>query len=125
MDDEKINSGDIVDREEKIDKVIEALNEEKLNDEEFNKITNEVKTKQEGDIEKENRERLDDDLQENKMPQQEPELDEKQDKIQQIIKMLNALDLSEQEMARLENEVERTNGEKTEEKDEKEKESGR
>ena len=125
MDDEKINSEDIVDREEKIDKVIEVLNEEKLNDEEFNKITNEVKTKQEGDIEKENRERLDDDLQENKMPQQEPELNEKQDKIQQIIKMLNALDLSEQEMARLENEVERTNGEKTEEKDEKEKESGR
>ena len=112
-------------RRKVIDNVIEDLNQENLTDTEMYQIENKVKTKTEEDIEKENRERLDDDLRGFNTPQQQETIEGKDSKINNIINMLNNLNLSEEEMIRLEKEVERNNDPKTKDENIKEKEDGR
>lgn len=82
-----------------IDQTIEGLNEERLTDEDMYKIEN--------GVQRGNRERLDDDIKSFQTPQQQEAIDGKDSKIQSIIEMLNALNLSEEEMSRIESEVER------------------
>lgn len=81
--------------------------------------------KTQDDIEKENRERLDDDMKSFQTPQQEGDLDEKETKRQRIKEYLNILDLKEEEMIRLDNEVKTIDKENSEEKSTEEKENGR
>lgn len=104
-------------RKNVIDNVIESLNNDKLTDNEMYKIEEGVKTKDEEDIEKENRERLNDDLSSFQTSQQQESIEGKDSKIQNIITMLNQLNLSEGEMARIESKVQRVDNE-TEKSDE-------
>ena len=108
-----------------IDNVIEELNQEELTNEDYSKIRQDVKVKTQDDIEKENRERLDDDMKSFQTPQQEGDLDEKETKRQRIKEYLNILDLKEEEMIRLDNEVKTIDKENSEEKSTEEKENGR
>ena len=108
-----------------IDNVIEELNQEELTNEDYSKIRKDVKVKTQDDIEKENRERLDDDMKSFQTPQQEGDLDEKETKRQRIKEYLNILDLKEEEMVRLDNEVRTIDKENSEEKSTEEKENGR
>ena len=108
-----------------IDNVIENLNQEELTNEDYSKIRQDVKVKTQDDIEKENRERLDDDRKSFKTPQQEGDLDEKEAKRQRIKEYLNTLNLKEEEMERLDNEVRTIDKENSEEKSTEEKENGR
>ncbi len=108
-----------------IDQVIEELNEEDLTDDEMYQIKDGVKTQEDEDIEKEDRERLDDDIKSFQTPEQQETLEGKDAKIQRIIEMLNQLNLSEKEMNRIENEVQRSDKENTEDKLEEKKQDGR
>lgn len=108
-----------------IDNVIENLNQEELTNEDYSKIRQDVKVKTQDDIEKENRERLDDDMKSFQTPQQEGDLDEKEAKRQRIKEYLNILELKEEEMVRLDNEVKTIDKENSEEKSTEEKENGR
>ena len=109
-----------------IDNVIEELNQVELTNEDYSEIKQGVNIKTLYDIEKENRERLDDDRKSFQTPQQEGDLDEKEAKRQRIKEYLNTLNLKEEEMERLDNEVVRTTDkENSEEKSTEEKENGR
>ena len=108
-----------------IDNVIEELNQEELTNEDYSQIRQDVKVKTQDDIEKENRERLDDDRKSFRTPQQEGDLDEKEAKRKRIKEYLNILDLKEEEMERLDNEVRTIDKENSEEKSTEEKENGR
>lgn len=105
-------------RKKAIDGVIESLNLEELTPEEKAEVLKGVKTQD--DIERENRERLDDDLQGGKTASQQESMYGKEARVEYIIKMLNNLNLSEDEMKRLENEVETSKEEpENKEKDDK------
>ena len=108
-----------------IDSVIEDLNEENLTNEEYSEIRKDVKVNIQDDIEKEDRERLDDDKKSFSTPQQQGDLNEKEAKIQRIKEYLNALNLKEEEMVRLDNEVKIVNKENSQEKNTEEKENDR
>jgi len=114
-------------RKKQIDQVIKDLNEEELTSEQMAEIAKRVReqnssekgAQNEEDIEKENRERLDDDL---KSFNTDPQLDSisgKDAQIQRIVNMLNQLKLAEDELLRIEKEVERISEEEEEKKEEK------
>lgn len=111
-------------RKNVIDETIEMLNQEELTSDEMYKIEDKVVIKTEEDIEKENRERLDDDIQGFQTSQQQEALDGKDAKIQSITEYLNSLNLKEDELKRIESEVKRyDNKENTEDKSKEEKEN--
>lgn len=112
-------------RKKIIDDVIEDLSKEELNNEEYSEIRKDVKVKNQEDIEKENRERLDDDRKSFQTPQQQGDIDEKEAKIQRIKEYLNTLNLKEEELVRLDNEVKTFDKENGQEKSTEEKENGR
>ena len=115
-------------RKNLIDHTIEELNNEKLTYDEYAEIKEGVKVntkddvqkgkddvqkgkddvqKGNDDIQKENRERLDDDRKSFQMPQQQANLNEREQKIERIKKHLNTLNLKEAEMNRIDKEVQK------------------
>ena len=111
-----------------IDKVIEDLNDEELTSEDMTKIAEKVRTKSkkneslkgEDDIEKENRERLDDDVKSFNTPlQQLDSINGKEARIQRIVRMLDQLQLEEAELIRIEEEVKLVSEAEKAEKEEK------
>lgn len=103
-------------RSDLIDNVIEGLNQEHLTEDEMLEIEDNVHVKTQEDIERENRERLDDDIKNFQTSQQREALERKDAKIQSIVMMLNQLNLSEEEMAKIENEVQRYDKTNTDDK---------
>ena len=103
-------------RSDLIDNVIEGLNQEHLTEDEMLEIEDNVHIKTQEDRERENREKLDDDIKNFQTSQQREALEGKDAKIQSIVMMLNQLNLSEEEMAKIENEVQRYDKTNTDDK---------